>query len=119
MRDLDPRLQRIASRAWLRLPEQDRAILLDVKQCQIKQCDRAELPDRYADAGADGLIRLRTDLPDGEAGAAIVAHECAHILHGHPALVAQRPHLAGAVEAVADEQTAQWGFAAGLAQLGH
>jgi hypothetical protein len=64
---LSARLARLAADVWRALPASDRAALA-ARNCWMVQAPIAAMPGRLADAGADGVIRLRADLPDGEWG---------------------------------------------------
>ncbi len=106
-RDLSPRLARIAKGAWLRIPQAVRDGLL---ARGLKMVAINPLPDRLADAGADCIIRLCSNLPDGELGAYIIAHECAHIYLAHPGPALHDEAKRAQFEDEADAQARAWGF---------
>lgn len=90
---------------WRSLPAEDRAALEGVA---IEEWDA--LPHgAWADAG-DRLIRLRSDLVHHPQAKSIAAHELAHIVENHDALLRARPHLRDVIEAAADARAAQWGY---------
>lgn len=106
-RDLGSRLYGIALRAWRRIPDEVKADLLARNLKMVE----ADLPsDRLADAGADGLIRLGRDLPGGELGQFIIAHECAHVFLGHPGPALRDETKRAQFEDEADALARAWGF---------
>lgn len=106
-RDLSPRLARIAKGAWLRIPP---AVRNELLARGLKMVE-ADLPsDRLADAGADCVIRLDRRLPDGERGQYVVAHEVAHVYHGHPGPALRDEIKRAQFEDEANRQAQAWGF---------
>jgi len=105
MRDAwPPRLGALVAEAWAALPDDARARLGRVTW---EVLDPHELPGRFADAGA-GYIRLRTDVPGGLLGRAIVAHELAHLYGRHDEEIKAGRLCVEQAEAIADALVFHW-----------
>lgn len=99
-----PRLGALVAEAWGAIPEQDRRRLASV---EWEVVDPHEMPDAWGKASAE-LITLRSDIPDGLLGRAVVAHELAHAYGRHSELVRYGEMKAAAAEVIADAMVLQW-----------